>query len=63
VQADADYPFVVEANGVEVAAVGTEFNVKFPEGEGCGVRAGEGTSGSGERNPAGDVDAESTGRL
>ena len=27
VQADADHPFVVEANGVEVAAVGTEFNV------------------------------------
>ena len=27
VQADADHPFIVEANGVEVAAVGTEFNV------------------------------------
>ncbi|WP_455511169.1 FecR domain-containing protein [Butyricimonas paravirosa] len=27
VQADADHPFVVEVNGVEVAAVGTEFNV------------------------------------
>ena len=36
---------------------------KFPEGEGRGVRVGEGTSGSGERDPAGDVDAESTGRL
>lgn len=27
VQADADRPFIVEANGVEVVAVGTEFNV------------------------------------
>ena len=36
---------------------------KFPEGKDRGVCAGKGTSGSGERNPAGDVDAESTGRL
>lgn len=63
VQADADHPFVVEANGVEVAAVGTEFNVNSRKEKARGVRAGEGTSGSGERNPAGDVDAESTGRL
>lgn len=27
VQADADHPFIVEANGVDVVAVGTEFNV------------------------------------
>ena len=27
VQADADHPFIVEANGIDVVAVGTEFNV------------------------------------
>ena len=70
VQADADHPFIVEANGMEVKVYGTRFNVNtrrddqiqttlvegsvsvkpkgLAEGEGCGVRAGEGTSGSGE---------------